>query len=113
MTVTSTYCLVDKELTCVVVAVYNLAQGRGPIIGDSVAIPEPFMSHIDATYKNQVCFYANLICTINLYNVVCFTIFQKFHYPCIRINLPLTMIVNKKCLTTECVSQPKFFSQQF
>lgn len=51
----STFCLVDKELSCIAVSVYNLAQGRGPIIGDSVAIPEPYLTHIDATYKNQVC----------------------------------------------------------
>jgi len=58
---TSTFCLVDKELSCVVVSVYNLAQGRGPIIGDSVAIPEPYLTHIDAKYINQVCFFLNLI----------------------------------------------------
>lgn len=51
----STFCLVDKELSCIVVSVYNLAQGRGPIIGDSVAIPEPYLTKIDATFKNQVC----------------------------------------------------------
>jgi len=85
-----TYCMVDKELTCMVVSVYNLAQGRGPIIGNSVAIPEPYMTRIDATYKTQ-----------------------KFQYPCIRVNLPLTMVVNKKCLSAECVSQPQFLSKHF
>lgn len=57
--------MVDKELLCMVVSVYNLAQGKGPIIGDSVAIPEPYMSYTDVTYKNQVCFFSYyLICII-------------------------------------------------
>lgn len=55
---TSTFCMVDKELVCIVVSAYNLAQGRGPIIGDSVAIPEPYMSCLDITYKNQVCSFS-------------------------------------------------------
>lgn len=62
--ITSTFCMVDKELTCIVVSVYNLAQGRGPIIGDAVAIPEPNMAHIKATYKKQVCSFLNIINTI-------------------------------------------------
>ncbi|XP_050441436.1 tetratricopeptide repeat protein 5-like [Adelges cooleyi] len=85
-----TFCLVDKELACIVVSVYNLAQGKGPIIGDSVAIPEPYMSKIEATYKDQ-----------------------KYAYPSIRVNLPLTVIVNKKCISSECVCQPQFLSKQF
>ncbi|KAL4143041.1 hypothetical protein QTP88_005417 [Uroleucon formosanum] len=85
-----TFCLVDKELSCVVVSVYNLAQGRGPIIGDSVAIPEPCLTHINAKYINQT-----------------------FQYPNIRVNLPLTMVVNKKNVSAECVSQPRFSSKPF
>ncbi|VVC37052.1 Tetratricopeptide repeat,Protein of unknown function DUF2654,Tetratricopeptide repeat-containing [Cinara cedri] len=85
-----TFCMVDKELTCIAVSVYNLAQGKGPIIGDSVAIPEPYLTQIDAKYNDQ-----------------------KFQYPSLRVNLPLTMAVNKKCLGTECVRQPQFLSKQF
>lgn len=50
----STFCLVDKLGTCVVVTVYNLADGKGVIIGDSVAIPEPYVTDIDFKYKNNV-----------------------------------------------------------
>ncbi|XP_026812964.1 tetratricopeptide repeat protein 5-like [Rhopalosiphum maidis] len=85
-----TFCLVDKDLSCVVVSVYNLAQGKGPIIGDSVAIPEPYLTNIDAKYLKQT-----------------------FQYPSIRVNLPLTMVVNKKNISAECVSQPQFLSKQF
>ncbi|GLH11182.1 Tetratricopeptide repeat protein 5 [Gryllus bimaculatus] len=40
-----TFCMVDKQEKCIAVTVYNLAQGKGVIIGDSVAIPEPYVSH--------------------------------------------------------------------
>lgn len=64
----------DKELTCIVVSVYNLAQGRGPIIGDSIAIPEPHMSYIDATYKDQV--YSVLYFFIN-FEIILYVLFSE------------------------------------
>ncbi|XP_069686629.1 tetratricopeptide repeat protein 5-like [Periplaneta americana] len=48
-----TFCLIDKEETCVAVTVYNLAQGKGVIIGDSVAIPEPYLAKICFKYKQK------------------------------------------------------------
>lgn len=54
MIVFSTFCMVDKSGTCVVVTVFNLADGKGVIIGDSVAIPEPFVTDVDFTYKENV-----------------------------------------------------------
>lgn len=49
--------MVDKQGTCVVVTVFNLAEGKGVIIGDSVAIPEPFVTDVDFTYKQDVSLY--------------------------------------------------------
>lgn len=49
-----TFCLVDKESTCVAVTVYNLAEGKGVIIGDSVAIPEPYVAEVKLHYNNKV-----------------------------------------------------------
>lgn len=46
--------MVDKEGSCVAVTVFNLAEGKGVIIGDSVAIPEPFMTDVDFKYKENV-----------------------------------------------------------
>jgi len=50
----STFCLIDKDETCVAVTVYNLAQGKGVIIGDSVAIPEPYFTRVKIEYKDHV-----------------------------------------------------------
>jgi hypothetical protein len=46
--------LVDKEETCMVVTIYNLAEGKGVIIGDSVAIPEPYLTKVHFKYKQKV-----------------------------------------------------------
>lgn len=51
--------MVDKDQTCVAVTIYNLAQGKGVTIGDSVAIPEPILTrhsfkHSDHVSKQKV-----------------------------------------------------------
>lgn len=48
------FCLVDDEKTCIVVTVYNMAKGRGVTIGDSVAIPDPFVKHHKFSYLDTV-----------------------------------------------------------
>nr|CAH7754099.1 unnamed protein product [Callosobruchus chinensis] len=48
-----TFCMVDKDGTCVVVTVFNLAAGKGYIIGDSIAIPEPFVTDVNFSYKKD------------------------------------------------------------
>lgn len=40
-----------------VVTVYNLANGKGVIIGDSVAIPEPYVTDVDFKYRENVSFF--------------------------------------------------------
>jgi hypothetical protein len=46
--------MVDKEETCVAITVYNLAQGKGVIIGDTVAVPEPYLTKVHFKYKQKV-----------------------------------------------------------
>lgn len=46
--------MVDKYGSCVAVSVFNLADGKGVIIGDSIAIPEPYTADVDFIYKNSV-----------------------------------------------------------
>ncbi|KAF4532537.1 hypothetical protein B566_EDAN010829 [Ephemera danica] len=52
MFVCSAFCLMD-DTSCVMVTVYNLAKGKGVIIGDSVAIPEPLFSQVGFSYKDK------------------------------------------------------------
>lgn len=46
--------MVDEEKTCTAVTIYNLAEGRGVTVGDSVAIPEPFLTHQQFTFSGTV-----------------------------------------------------------
>lgn len=50
----SAFCLVDEEKTCMAVTVYNMAKGKGVTVGDSVAIPEPFLTHHQFSHSNEV-----------------------------------------------------------
>lgn len=70
-----TFCIVDKDEKCIAVTVYNLAQGKGVIIGDSVAIPEPFVSHVRLKYEDV-----------------------EYSFESIRIDTPIVMVVNGKKL---------------
>lgn len=38
----------------IVTTVFNLADGKGVIIGDSVAIPEPYVTDVDFTFNGNV-----------------------------------------------------------
>ena len=49
-----TFCMTDRKGHCVAVNLYNLAPGKGVIIGDSVAIAEPNFRRIDIKHKDQV-----------------------------------------------------------
>lgn len=53
--VCSSFCIIDKNKTCVGVTVYNIAPGWGVKIGDSVAIPQPHYRHFNFTYRDEVC----------------------------------------------------------
>lgn len=61
----STFCLVDAKANCMVVTLYNLADGKGVIIGDSIAIPEPFVTHQKFNYDDKVQLLKN--CCFNFF----------------------------------------------
>ncbi|XP_065343831.1 tetratricopeptide repeat protein 5-like [Cloeon dipterum] len=72
------FCITDKNETCVVVTVYNLAEGRGFIIGDSIAIPEPYLCKVAFTHKDK-----------------------SFNFNSIRVPTPLVLVVNGRRLSRE------------
>ncbi|CAD1473694.1 unnamed protein product, partial [Heterotrigona itama] len=78
------FCLVDEEKTCIAVTVYNLAKGRGVTIGDSVAIPEPFVIHRKFSYLNNVSI-----------------IILDFDFKSIRVETPVILVVNGRKLGRE------------
>lgn len=72
-TVPFTFCLTDKHGKCLAVNLYNLAPGKGVIIGDSVAISEPTFSHISVQHKDQV-----------------------YEFDLVRVESPLVLVINGK-----------------
>ena len=46
--------MLDEEETCLSVNVYNIAKGSGVKIGDSVAIPEPYIQPVKVKHKGKV-----------------------------------------------------------
>lgn len=70
-----TFAFVDSEGTCYAVNLYNIAQGQGVIIGDSVAIPEPFVQRIDFTIDDK-----------------------HINFSSIRVMSPVFLVVNRRKL---------------
>lgn len=79
-----TFCMIDEEETCCAVTIYNLAEGRGVIIGDTVAIPEPNLKMVELKYKEK-----------------------EFCYKSIRVNTPLCLVINGKLLTADQQAPPR------
>ena len=50
----STFCLTDRTSRCLAVNLYNVAPGKGVIIGDSVAIAEPTFKRVQLEHNGQV-----------------------------------------------------------
>lgn len=84
--------MVDSSGVCIAVSVFNLADGKGVIIGDSVAIPEPYVTDVDFTYEENVRFCSNTL------HLCCYTfgLFQKYKFRLIRVETPLVMVLNGK-----------------
>ncbi|KAK3579170.1 hypothetical protein CHS0354_022707 [Potamilus streckersoni] len=70
-----TFCLIDEEETCVPVNVYNLAQGSGVKIGDTVAVPEPYLQLVKVNHRDK-----------------------SFEYQSIRVDTPVVLVVNGRKL---------------
>lgn len=70
-----TFCLMDAEKTCIAVTVYNWAKGRGVTVGDTVVIPEPFLTRQNFTFRNN-----------------------NFDFKSIRVETPVILVVNGKKL---------------
>ncbi|XP_032522894.2 tetratricopeptide repeat protein 5-like [Danaus plexippus] len=68
-----TFALTDESTLCVLVSVYNWAEGRGPVVGDAVALPEPVLEHHQGTHDDL-----------------------EYEFKSIRVNNPLYLLINGK-----------------
>ncbi|XP_046842823.1 tetratricopeptide repeat protein 5-like [Xenia sp. Carnegie-2017] len=76
-----TFAIIDKENECFPVTLYNLRTGCGLIVGDTVAIPEPYVqsTNFSENYKN-------------------------FNFFSIRVDNPMVLVVNKRKLSRDKLS---------
>jgi len=72
-TVPFTFIMIDKGGTPIVVTTYNLSPGKGVIIGDTVAIAEPYYTPIDLKYKGT-----------------------EYKFSMVRVESPLVLVINGK-----------------
>lgn len=54
--VPSTLVTVDEDAVCFAVTIYNLAEGKGFLIGDTIVIPDPLVCKAHIEYKDHVSF---------------------------------------------------------
>ena len=60
------------------VTLYNLSPGKGVIIGDTVAIPEPFFTQIDISWENT-----------------------EYKFSLVRVESPLVLVINSRKASRE------------
>ncbi len=84
--------MTDKTGKCIAVNLYNLAPGKGVIIGDSVAIAEPNFTKVNLKLKDQVGISQDPKTLGKLTN----HIFQVVEFDLIRVESPLALIINGK-----------------
>ena len=70
--------MIDANQTCMAVSIFNMGAGKGPIIGDSIAIPEPYVQKVDISVSEQ-----------------------QFSFLSIRVDNPVVMVINKHKVSKE------------
>ena len=102
-----TCCIADSNGDCSVLTVYNLAGGHGVIIGDSVAIPEPWLEKVEFGYDLNANF-KNRALVNELKGGEASSSEFKFKFDSIRVENPTVLVVNGKKWTKEKVSSAFF-----
>ena len=95
-----TCCIADANGDCAALTVYNLASGEGLIIGQSVAIPEPWFEPVDVQFQLPDSFKSHLDIASNGQLAV------KFNS--IRVENPAVLVVNGKKWTKDKISSAFF-----
>jgi hypothetical protein len=109
-----TCCISDANGDCAVLTIYNLASGHGVIIGDSIAIPEPWIECVDTRFNVNEHLKNTAIreeieqisrgCGEGCGNSNEF----EFKFNSVRVENPTVLVVNGKKWTREKVSSTFF-----
>jgi tetratricopeptide (TPR) repeat protein len=102
-----TCCIADSNGDCAVLTIYNLASGHGVIIGDSVAVPEPWLEKVGFKYKiSDIIKNESQLSEFKQFNKGSDEL--SFKFDSIRIENPTVLVVNGKKWTREKVSSTFF-----
>jgi len=82
--------LIDSSGKCIAVSVFNLAVGKGMIVGDSVAIPEPFVQLHEVTVEGEEAAEGDEA--------------EKIVFHSIRVDNPVVLVINKRKVGLERLS---------
>ena len=121
-----TCCVVDSAGDCAAVSIYNLAAGQGLVVGDTVAVPEPWCERFELAFDLADMFAANksprlldkILADVNDSDCLLTpssggesradpTKF-RFSFQSIRVENPLVLCVNGKKWTKEKLSSAFF-----
>lgn len=91
--VNHTFMAIDSEENCLAINVYNLALGKGPIIGDTVAIGDPLFKLIEI-YDEKESSSEPVI-----------------QYMSLRVDNPLDLIVRGQRLNVSHLARPQIDNQ--
>ena len=79
-----TYCVMDTDKECIAIVIFNLSLNRGLKLGDNLLINDPFLTLFDIHYENN-----------------------NYKFQSVRIDNPLLLMVNGKCLTKDHIARPR------
>ena len=92
-------CIADKNGDCALLTIYNLVKGEGVIIGDKVAIPEPWFEKVDFDFMPSEVVKLKNNDINEKYN---------FKFESVRVENPSVLVVNGKKWTKEKISTARF-----
>lgn len=106
-----TCCLADSDGECAALTIYNLAARNGVIIGDSVAIPEPWIERVNFSFSLSESL-RNEALIARLRNDAELSVADEdkheFKFESVRVENPTVLVVNGKKWTKEKLSSAFF-----
>lgn len=98
-----TCCIADSNGDCAAVTIYNLVDGDGVIIGNSVAIPEPWLERVDIKFD-----LADHLKNNHLLKQISDKASYQFKFDSIRVENPTVLVVKGKKWGKEKISSAFF-----
>lgn len=105
-----TIIIADQNAQLISVRIFNLGQGKGPVIGDSIAIPEPYVEKIFVTPEVIVECTEELNRNLSIFKFD-YTVSKNLsdngiNQLVIRVSLPSVLIINGRRIHNKWTALP-------